>query len=123
MDVLDTESSAMQRLCVYACVRMRKCVRSTSSAQTSPSGTERIHVFHLVDGGRADDVVDADDVLMFEAQQDLDLAESALAVRLVLERADLLYGHAHFIIPIIRRTKGKNKNSVKKNPPKQALFS
>lgn len=68
----------------------------------------RIHVFHLVDGGRADDVVDADDVLVFEAQQDLYLTESALAVRLVLERADLLYGHAHFIIPIVRRTTGRN---------------
>lgn len=62
----------------------------------------RIHVFHLVDGGCADDVVDTDDILVFEAQQDLDLTESALAVRLVLERADLLYGHSHFIIPIIR---------------------
>lgn len=30
-------------------------------------GMGRIHVFHLVDGGRADDVVDADDVLVFEA--------------------------------------------------------
>lgn len=71
---------------------------------------ERIHVFHMVDDGRADDVVDADDVLVFEAQQDLYLTESALAVRLVLEWADLLYGHAHFIIPIISRaTKQINK--------------
>lgn len=61
----------------------------------------RIHIFHLVDGGCTDDVVDADDVLMFEAQQDLYLAESALAVCLVLEWADFLYGHTHFIIPIV----------------------
>ena len=43
------------------------------------------------------DVVDADDVLMAEPQQDLDLPQRALAVRLVLERADLLDGRAHLV--------------------------
>lgn len=99
MYVLDSKTSAMQDALV-------KCwgvhgLPSRSNYEVR-MGTERIHVFHLVDGGRPDDVVDADDVLVFEAQQDLYLAESALAVRLVLERADLLYGHAHFVIPIVR---------------------
>lgn len=84
------------------CVYFKDLIMRLTASRSNPSGTERIHVFHLIDGGRADDVVDADDVLVFEAEQDLDLAESALAVRLVLEWADLLYGHAHFIIPIIR---------------------
>lgn len=43
---------------------------------------------------RPQNVVDADDVLVAEAQQDLDLAQRALAVGLVLERADLLDGDA-----------------------------
>lgn len=43
---------------------------------------------------RPQDVVDADDVLVAEAQQDLDFPQRALAVGLVLERADLLDGHA-----------------------------
>lgn len=83
-------------------------MRFTSSRTRPHVARKRIHVFHLVYGGRTDDVVDADDVLVFEAQQDLYFAESALAVRLVLEWADLLYGHAHFIIPIVRRTTEKN---------------
>lgn len=40
-----------------------------------------------------EDVVDADDVLMVETQQDLDLPQCALAVRLVLKGADLLDCH------------------------------
>lgn len=43
---------------------------------------------------RPQDVVDADDVLVVEAQQYLDFPQRALAVGLVLERADLLDGHA-----------------------------
>lgn len=62
----------------------------------------RIHVLHLVDGGRADDVVDPDDVLVLEAQEDLDLSQGALAVRLVLKRADLLDGHADLVVPVVR---------------------
>lgn len=43
---------------------------------------------------RPQNVVDADDVLVAEAQQDLDFPQRALAVRLVLEGADLLDGDA-----------------------------
>lgn len=43
---------------------------------------------------RPEDVVDADDVLVVEAQQDLYFPQRALAVGLVLERADLLDGYA-----------------------------
>lgn len=43
---------------------------------------------------RPQNVVDADDVLVAEAQQDLDFPQRALAVCLVLERADLLDGDA-----------------------------
>lgn len=74
----------------------------------------RIHVLHLVDGGRTDDVVDPDDVLVLEAQEDLDLSQGALAVRLVLKRADLLDGHADLVVPVVCRaaslTGQKNKN-------------
>ena len=38
---------------------------------------------------------------MFEAQQDLDFSQSALAVGLVLEGADLLDGHAHLVLPVV----------------------
>lgn len=41
-----------------------------------------------------ENVVDADDILMVETQQDLDFPQRALAVRLVLERADFLDGDA-----------------------------
>ena len=67
------------------------------------NGRKRIHVLHLVDGGCADDVVDADDVLVFEAQQDFDLPQGALAVRLVLKRADLLDGHTDLVVPVVGR--------------------
>lgn len=43
---------------------------------------------------RPEDVVDADDVLVVETQQDLDLPQRALAVRLVLKGADFLDGDA-----------------------------
>lgn len=58
------------------------------------AGKKRIHIPHVVDVPRPQDVVDADDVLVVEAQQDLDLPQRALAVRLVLEGADLLDGDA-----------------------------
>lgn len=54
----------------------------------------RIHISHVIDVPCPDDVVDPDDVLVVETQQDLDLPQGALAVRLVLERTDLLDGHA-----------------------------
>lgn len=41
-----------------------------------------------------ENVVDADDILMVETQQDLDFSQRALAVRLVLKRADFLDGYA-----------------------------
>jgi len=69
----------------------------------------RIHVLHQVDGRRADDVVDADDVLVFEAHEDLDLPQGALAVRLVLEGADLLDGHARLVVPVMRSADNKIK--------------
>lgn len=43
---------------------------------------------------RPQNVVDPDDVLVAEAQQDLDFPQRTLAVGLVLERADLLDGDA-----------------------------
>lgn len=39
-------------------------------------------------------VVDADDILMVEAKQDLDFSQRALAVCLVFKRADFLDGYA-----------------------------
>lgn len=67
------------------------------------SKCKRIHVLHLVNGRRADDVIDSDNVLMFKAQKDFDLSQGALAVRLVLKGADLLYGHANLVVPVIGR--------------------
>lgn len=55
---------------------------------------KRIHIPHVVDVPRPQDVVDADDVLVVEAEQDLDLPQRALAVGLVLEGADFLDGDA-----------------------------
>ena len=63
----------------------------------------RIHIFHQVSSRCADDVIDSDDVFMFEAQQDLDLSQGALTVRLVLEGADLLNGHAYLVVLVIGR--------------------
>lgn len=65
---------------------------------------KRIHILHLVNGRRTDDVIDTDDILVFEAQKDLDLSQGALAVRLVLKRADLLDGHTDFVVPVVGRT-------------------
>lgn len=67
------------------------------------SVSKRIHVLHLVNGRCADDVVDADDVFMFEAQKDFDLSQGALAVGLVLKRADLLNGHTYLVVSFIGR--------------------
>lgn len=61
---------------------------------SSGSFGERIHVPHAVDVLRPQNVVDADDVLVVEAQQDLDFPQRALAIGLVLEWADLLDGDA-----------------------------
>lgn len=55
---------------------------------------ERIHIPHVVNVPCPENVVDADDVLMVEAQQDLDFPQCALAVRLMLKRADFLNGYA-----------------------------
>lgn len=67
---------------------------------------KRIHIPHVVDVPRPEDVVDADDVLVVEAEQDLDLPQRALAVRLVLERADFLDGDALAGHVIQRRAAG-----------------
>lgn len=64
---------------------------------------ERIHIFHLVNGWCADDVVYSDDVLMFEAQKDFDLSQGTLAVCLVLKWADLLNSHTYLVVPVIGR--------------------
>lgn len=53
---------------------------------------------------RPQNVVDVDDVLVAEAQQDLDFPQRALAVGLVLERADLLDGDALVLGVIQGRT-------------------
>lgn len=58
---------------------------------------------------RPQDVVDVDDVLVAEAQQDLDFPQRALAVGLVLERADLLDGDALVLGVIQGRTDPKGK--------------
>lgn len=49
------------------------------------------------------DVIDADDVLMAKSEQDLDLPQGALAIRLMLERADFLNGHTQLVNVIIGR--------------------
>lgn len=64
---------------------------------------KRIHILHLVNRRRTDDVIDTDDVLVFEAQEDLDLPQGALAVRLVLKGADLLDGYTDFVVAVIGR--------------------
>lgn len=53
----------------------------------------RIHISHVLDVACPQDVFDPDDVLVVETQQDLDFPQRALAVRLVLKRADFLDGH------------------------------
>ena len=53
-----------------------------------------VDVAHSLDGRRADDVDDVDDVLVAEAGENLDLPQRSLAVRLVLEGGDLLEGDA-----------------------------
>lgn len=73
---------------------------------------ERIHILHLVDGGCANNVVDSDDVLMFEAQQDFDLSQGALAVRLVLKGADLLDGNTDLVVPVISRARRGHKKTL-----------
>ena len=59
-----------------------------------PGKHERIHIPHVVEYPCPENVVDADDILMVETQQDLDFPQCALAVRLVLKRADFLDGYA-----------------------------
>lgn len=62
--------------------------------RTLPAKYEKIHIPHVINVPRPQDVVNPDDVLVVEAQQDLDFSQSALAVRLVLEWTDFLDGHA-----------------------------
>lgn len=86
----------------------------THCHQTQHKRSCRIHILHLVDGRRADDVVDSDDVLMLEAQKDLDLSQGALAVRLVFKGADLLNGHADLVVPVVGRAETQ-KPTVKRS--------
>lgn len=55
---------------------------------------QRIHISHVVNVPCPENVVDTDDILMVETQQDLDFPQCALAVRLVLKRADFLDGYS-----------------------------
>lgn len=58
---------------------------------------------------------------MLEAQEDLDLSQGALAVRLVLKRADLLDGHADLVVPVVGGAaplKGQEKKKQKNNKNK-----
>ncbi len=57
----------------------------------------RIHIPHIIDATRSQDVIDADDVLMTEPQEDFDLPQGALAVGLVFKWTDLLNGHSDLI--------------------------
>lgn len=41
---------------------------------------------------------------MFKAQKDFNLSQGALAVSLVLKRADLLNGHTYLVLSVIGRT-------------------
>lgn len=73
----------------------------------------RIHIAHVVNAARSQDVVDANDVLVAEAQQDLDLSQRALAVRLVLKWADLLNGHSELVHVVKSRAKGSRDGGQK----------
>lgn len=68
-----------------------------------PFRGKRIHVPHALDAAGPQDVVDADDVFMAEPQQDLDLPQCALTVRLMLKWTDLLNGHARICHAVIGR--------------------
>lgn len=52
---------------------------------------------------------------MPEAQQDLDLSQSSLAVCLVLKRTDFLYSNSNFVDVIISRTRRESIISITKN--------
>lgn len=63
-------------------------------SDTLPLTHKRIHIPHVVNVSCPENVVDADDILMVETQQDLDFPQRALAIRLMLKRADFLDGYA-----------------------------
>lgn len=96
-------------------------MRDTRHQQMTRNACERIHVLHLVNGWRANDVIDPDDVLMLEAQEDFDLSQGALAVCLVLKRADLLDGHADLVVPVVGRAASLKREKKKKNRNKQTV--
>lgn len=52
---------------------------------------------------------------MPEAQQDLDLSQSSLAVCLVLKRTDFLYSNSNFVDVIISRTRRESITSITRN--------
>lgn len=51
---------------------------------------------------------------MLEAQEDLDLSQGALAVRLVLKRADLLDGHTDLVVPVVGGAASLKGEEIKK---------
>ena len=53
-----------------------------------------IDVLHLLEGMRADDVLNVDDILVFESGENLHFAQRPLAEALVLEGRELLDRHA-----------------------------
>ena len=53
-----------------------------------------IDVFHLLEGMRADDVLNIDDILVFESGENLHFAQRPLAEALMFERRELLDRHA-----------------------------
>lgn len=69
----------------------------------------RIHIAHLINGRCTQNVVDANDILMLEAQQNLDLAQCALAVGLVLKGADLFDGSPDLVHMVISRATRKER--------------
>lgn len=60
-----------------------------------------IDIPHDFQGGCPQNVSNANNVLMAEAQQDLDLPQCALAVGLMLKGADFLDGHANLARMVI----------------------
>lgn len=63
-----------------------------------------VHVLHFLQRWHADNVADVDDVLVSEADENLDLAKRTLTVRLVFERRNLLDRHSFLLNRVERRT-------------------
>lgn len=59
---------------------------------------------------------------MLEAQEDLDLSQGALAVRLVLKRADLLDGNADLVVPVVGGAASLKGEEIKNQTKQQKLM-